>query len=112
MSRSDIDIEYFKKRLIELKDELHTLLDLSQDASSTVVLDQTSVGRLSRMDALQAQAMAEETKRRRKLEIQKIDTALKRMEEGEFGYCIKTGEKIPVERLELDPAAATIVHLP
>ncbi len=111
MSRSDIDIEYFKKRLIERKRELTDLLDLSQEASSTVVLDQTSVGRLSRMDALQAQAMAQETQRRRKLEIQKIDAAFKRMEEGEFGYCIKTGEEIPLQRLELDPAAATIVFL-
>lgn len=112
MSQADIDIEYFKKRLIELKRELVDLLELSQDASSPVVLDQTSVGRLSRMDALQAQAMALETQRRRQLEIQKINAALKRMEDGEYGYCIKTGEEIPLQRLELDPAAATIVSLP
>ncbi len=109
MSRSDIDIEYFKKRLLDLKIELQALLELSQEASSPVALDQTSVGRLSRMDAMQAQAMAQETERRRKVEIQKIDAALKRMEEGEFGFCIKTGEEIPLQRLELDPAAATIV---
>lgn len=109
MSRSDIDLEYFKKRLLDLKIELQALLELSQEASSPVVLDQTSVGRLSRMDAMQAQAMAQETERRRRVEIQKIDAALKRMEEGEYGYCIKTGEEIPAQRLELDPAAATIV---
>ncbi len=110
MSRSDIDIEYFKKRLLRLKQELQALLELSQDASSPVVLDQTSVGRLSRMDAMQAQAMAQETERRRHAEIQKIEAALKRMDEGEYGYCIKTGEEIPIQRLELDPAAATIVQ--
>ena len=110
MSRSDIDIEYFTKRLLTLKHELQALLELSQDASSPVVLDQTSVGRLSRMDAMQAQAMAQETERRRRVEIQKIEAALKRMDEGEYGYCIKTGEEIPLQRLELDPAAATIVQ--
>lgn len=110
MSRSDIDIEYFKKRLLDLKQELQALLELSHDASSPVVLDQTSVGRLSRMDAMQGQAMAQETERRRRVEIQKIEAALKRMDEGEYGYCIKTGEEIPLQRLELDPAAATIVQ--
>jgi len=109
MSRDEIDIEYFKKRLLDKKEELQNLLELSQDASSPVTLDQTSVGRLSRMDALQAQAMALETGRRRSAEIQKIEAALRRMDEGEYGYCIRTGEKIPLERLELDPAAATIV---
>jgi len=110
MSRPDIDIEYFKKRLLDLKHELLALLELSQEASSTVVLDQTSVGRLSRMDAMQAQAMAQETERRRRVQIQKIEAALKRMDEGEYGYCVKTGEEIPLKRLELDPAAATIVQ--
>jgi len=109
MSRPELDIEYFKTRLEDNKRELLDLLDLSQEASSTVKLDQTSVGRLSRMDALQAQAMAQETARRRRTEIQKIEAALKRIEEGEFGYCIKTGEEIPLKRLQLDPAAATIV---
>ena len=110
MSRPDIDIEYFTKRLLTLKHELQGLLELSQGASSPVVLDQTSVGRLSRMDAMQAQAMAQETERRRRVEIQKIEAALRRMDEGEYGYCIKTGEEIPLQRLELDPAAATIVQ--
>ncbi len=110
MGLSDSEIKFFKERLIDHRSELQELLELSHEASSTVVLDQTSVGRLSRMDALQAQAMAQETKRRRHTEIQKIDAALKRMEEGEYGYCLRTGEEIPRERLELDPAAATIVQ--
>ena len=110
MGLSDDDIEHFKQRLIEKKSEIKTLLELSQDASSPVKLDQTSVGRLSRMDAMQAQAMAQETQRRRHAEVQKIEAALRRIEEGEYGYCLKTGEEIPVQRLELDPAAATIVQ--
>ncbi len=110
MSLSDKEIDYFKQRLIEKRSEVQALLELSQGASSPVVLDQTSVGRLSRMDAMQAQAMALETERRRQTEIQKIEAALRRIEEGEYGYCMITGEEIPTQRLELDPAAATIVQ--
>lgn len=109
MPLSDEDIRRFTKKLLAKKQELEDLLVLSSEAIAPVTLDQTSVGRLSRMDALQAQAMAQENERRRKSEIQKINSALQRIEEGEYGYCIRTGEEIPRERLELDPAAPTIV---
>ena len=61
------------------------------------------------MDALQSQAMAQETARRRQLDIKRIDAALMRLEEGEYGYCATCGEMIPRGRLELDPAAVTCV---
>ena len=109
MALSDEDVREFKKQLLVKKQELENLLKLASAATAPVELDQTSVGRLSRMDAMQAQAMAQENERRRKTEIQKIMSALQRIEEGEYGYCIKTGEEIPRERLELDPAAPTIV---
>lgn len=110
MALSEEDIRHFAKQLHEKKRELEDLVALAAEASAPVALDQTSVGRLSRMDAIQAQAMAQENERRRKSEIQKIMSALQRIEEGEYGYCIKTGEEIPRERLELDPAAPTIVN--
>lgn len=74
-----------------------------------VELDQTRVGRLSRMDALQNQAMALEAERRRRLELQRIDASLKRLEAGDYGYCVACGERIPVRRLELDPTLPTCV---
>ena len=49
------------------------------DNSRPVELDQTKVGRLSRMDAMQSQAMAKETQRRRKNDITRIDAAIKRI---------------------------------
>ena len=49
--------------------------------------------------------MSLEAKRRRQVELQKITAALQRMEEGEYGYCLRCGEEIAVKRLELDPGA-------
>ena len=108
----DIDTGYFRAKLRAARAELEELLAISAKDSATVELDQTSVGRLSRMDAMQRQAMALETERRRLREIQRIDAALKRIEQGEYGFCVASGEPIPVARLELDPAAATLALKP
>ena len=107
---SDDDIRNFKDRLIAMQHEINALLETGDDETGPVQLDQTSVGRLSRMDALQRQAMAQETERRRHNDLRRIAAALKRIEDGEYGYCISSGEPIPRARLELDPAAATIVR--
>ncbi len=74
-----------------------------------VELDQQSVGRLSRMDAMQQQAMADAEGRRRKADIARIDAALVRIEEGEFGWCLSCGEAIAPARLEVDPMAAQCI---
>ena len=71
--------------------------------------DQQVQGRLSRMDALQGQAMAQATIQRRRVEIAQIDAALRRMEAGEFGYCVECGDDIAPKRLELNPAIARCV---
>lgn len=69
----------------------------------TVMLDQQAVGRLSRMDALQNQAMAHAQARNRQIERQRIHAALKRLDAGEYGYCTDCGEEISPKRLEADP---------
>lgn len=61
------------------------------------------------MDALQGQAMAKETERRRGVELQRIASALARIEDEDFGYCVTCGEEIPLQRLELDPAVTTCI---
>lgn len=78
---------------------------LGEAGQATVELDQQAVGRLSRMDALQNQAMAQANAARRKVERTRLHAALARMEEGEFGYCDDCGDQIAKGRLELDPAA-------
>ena len=94
-----------ESRLAEL--QLHD--KTNADSRNTVVLDQTSVGRLSRMDAMKQQAMANATRQNRTAEIQAIKNALLRLEEGEYGYCDDCGEDIPAKRLELSPTAVRCV---
>lgn len=103
------DIASIKARLMRQMQELEAVRSVSRDASAVVQLDQQSVGRLSRMDALQSQAMAQETERRRQVELRKIKAALVRIDEGEYGFCVVCGEEIARARLDLDPAAATCI---
>ncbi|MEK9646185.1 MAG: TraR/DksA C4-type zinc finger protein [Alphaproteobacteria bacterium] len=91
------------------REELAGLLTSAAEASALVELDQQVQGRLSRMDALQGQEMAKATAERRKLEISQIDAALKRMDEGDYGFCVAFGEEIARKRLELNPAIARCV---
>lgn len=69
-----------------------------------VELDQSSVGRVSRIDALQAQQMALATERNRSQELVRIDAALGRIVDGSYGECPDCGEEIAIKRLEFDPA--------
>lgn len=101
--------DYFSALLQSRLEALELQDKTNADSRDTVVLDQTSVGRLSRMDAMQQQAMAQATRQKRTAEAQAIKNALLRMEEGEFGYCEGCGEKIPAKRLELTPTAVRCV---
>lgn len=102
-------LKEFRKTLEARRDAIVEVHEKSADSRAPVELDQTTQGRLSRMDALQVQAMALETDRRRELELQRIEHALQRIDEGEFGYCITCGEEIESKRLEHDAAAPTCV---
>ncbi len=99
------DPKKMKKRLMAERDDIRQLTQLTIDDRKPVELDQNAVGRLSRMDAIQVQAMAQETERRREVEVQRIDAALIRIEEGEYGYCTRCGDEIPAKRLDFNPSA-------
>lgn len=90
---------------MEQRDMLLEVSESSKEAAETVELDQARVGRVSRMDALQAQAMAKESNRRRQLALQRIASALQRIEADDYGYCAQCDEQIMANRLEADPAA-------
>lgn len=108
-ARNDIDISALKEKLLAQQREILDDSASSEDARRPVELDQTSVGRLSRMDALQNQAMALETDRRRHVELQHIEAALKRIDDGDYGECLNCGEDIAPKRLEIDPTAAICI---
>ena len=85
--------------------ELHSISALSQTDRAPVELDQQSVGRVSRIDSLQVQAMAHASEGRRLVRIRQLQFALKRLHDQEFGYCVSCGEFIGIARLDIDPAA-------
>jgi len=101
----EAEADRFKKMLEARRDELKALSSGSADARKPVELDQQSVGRLSRQDALQQQAMANAQEARRANENRKIDAALARIADGEYGWCEDCGEAIAIKRLEIDPTA-------
>lgn len=105
-----VDLEAARKALLARREELTALSEISADSRQAVMLDQQSVGRLSRMDALQAQAMAQANERHRRAELSRIDSALRRIDEDEYGSCLKCGEEILENRLKADPAASFCVE--
>ena len=104
-----LDVEAMRRRLLAEREALLGARAATADARNPVELDQTSVGRLSRMDAMQQQAMALATERRRATALARIDAALARVEAGEYGWCIQCGEPIAPRRLALGPALPTRV---
>jgi DnaK suppressor protein len=102
---ASVNTEIFKEKLLARREELNGLSALSRESRDTVMLDQQSVGRLSRMDALQGQAMALATEERREQERVRIEAALRRIETGAYGFCVKCEEEIELRRLEFNPAA-------
>lgn len=106
---ADPDLDWFREELLRRQRELEALSDMASQSRETVTLDQSSVGRVSRIDALQQQAMALATERNRERDLQRIKTALVRLDEGEFGYCVTCGEEIAEKRLRFDPAVPTCV---
>lgn len=103
--RDDIDIDVFKKRLEQRLAEITG----AGGAIDPVELDQARAGRLTRMDAMQQQAMAQAASRLAAVEEQRIRTALERIATGEYGYCIRCEEDIAEGRLQADPSVLTCI---
>ncbi|KAG1385229.1 TraR/DksA C4-type zinc finger protein [Achromobacter xylosoxidans] len=83
---------------------LNAQLDDAKEAASVVHLDQSSVGRLTRMDAMQQQAMALDFRERLATRRRRVAAALQRVENGTFGLCCRCGEDIDPARLNADAA--------
>ena len=102
--REDLDLNEYQ-RLLEVRlSAIQHERDAQRKEGAPVELDQTKVGRLSRMDAMQQQAMAQAATRRTEVELQRIRTALSRLRTGDYGYCLNCEEEIAEGRLRVDPA--------
>ena len=107
--RKVINLQALKKKLLARRQEIINVAARSEKSRQPVQLDQTSIGRLSRMDSIQFQSMALETNRRRQAELQHIKAALRRIENDDFGECQICGEYIKAKRLEIDPCTSSCI---
>lgn len=97
------ELARYRNKLLASQESLREAVQTDKDATRPVELDQTRQGRLSRMDAMQAQQMAQAVARRREQQLRRVDGALKRIDSGDFGYCFRCGEAISAKRLDADP---------
>ena len=95
--------------LIARQAELEQEAKANADSRDTVELQQDSVGRLSRMDAMQQQEMAKASEVHRSQELRRIDAAMARIAAGDYGYCVQCDEAIAPKRLEIDPAVVLCI---
>lgn len=99
-------------QLSELKQELeqelarlHRSMATTRDATRPVELDQSSIGRLSRVDAIQSQQLSKGLHEREQQREAQILEALERMAGGSYGRCVACGGAIPYGRLLVMPEA-------
>ncbi len=107
--RDNIDLEYFERCLRERLETIISTQKNQKEEAAPVKLDQARVGRLSRMDAMQQQAMSQAAVRLADLERQRIKSALDRIQSEEYGYCITCDEEIAEGRLRFDPSILTCI---
>ena len=98
-----------KKILLEEQASLLEQDISDKDIRAPQELDQTRVGRLSRMDAMQMQAMASASYERRKTRLVRIEQALKRLETEDYGFCRNCDDPIEEKRLNFDPTIQVCV---
>jgi DnaK suppressor protein len=107
--RSD-QLRELRAILVQRLESVQAASDAAAESRRPVELDQTSVGRLSRMDALQMQAMAHAAEGLRFREAERIKATIARIDAGEYGYCVVCGEEIAPKRLAVDPTIATCIR--
>lgn len=99
-------IEHYRELMQQQLAKTVTALELSAtNDSGAVQLDQTRVGRLSRMDAMQQQALSQSLKERLMRNRRRLEAALERVNNGSFGLCCRCQDELEPERLESEPAA-------
>ena len=97
-----------QQQLQNLETEINDSLESSDDTTNPISPD-SSIGRLTRLDALQSQQMSFEARRRLKKRLKNVQKALQLMEDGKYGICMKCQDEIPVGRLESMPEARVCV---
>lgn len=104
---ADEQLEELKEILLQALRKLQRSMELTDEAAKPVELDQMSVGRLSRMDSLQNQALSSNLQDRERARLAGILSALERIEKRTYGLCEECGGGIQYGRLLVFPEAVT-----
>ena len=106
---SPAQLQQLKDNLHARREELTELLLQREQTAKPVILDQNSVGRVSRIDAIQQQKMAEANKFQAQQELKKITSALQQLHDEDYGDCLTCGEAIGFPRLQVKPTATLCI---
>ena len=104
-----LDVTFFQQLIDSEITELRALSSNSRESRAPVQLDQQSVGRLSRMDAMQQQSMDVAREERRQARLAALASARRWIDSDDYGYCLGCGEEIAEARLKIDPAVTLCV---
>ena len=99
----------FRHALEEKRRDLENQLQIGDDAAQPVSLDQQSVGRVSRVDAIQQQQMALAGREQAAGQLRQVVQALQRIDDGVYGICLRCDEPIAAARLQAQPYARLCV---
>jgi DnaK suppressor protein len=97
----------FRAELERQLAKLKKSMTVTDESLKTVELDQAAVGRLSRMDSLQNQALAKGLRERENARLNFIQEAIRRLAAGTYGVCIECGGRVAVGRLFVFPESGT-----
>lgn len=98
-------MEDFRRRLQAAKEAADALLESSAAGSKPVEASGSTIGRLTRMDAIQVQAMEQMNRRQLEIRRQQVEAALRSFEDGTYGLCRNCRGPIALQRLEALPEA-------
>ena len=102
-------ITQLQTQLIAQQKELAELLRNADATTKPVTLDQQSVGRVSRIDAIQQQQMALANQKQTSDMLKGIELALRRIGDASYGDCQECGEPIAYARLQAQPFASLCI---
>jgi DnaK suppressor protein len=98
-------IQELLQQMQTAKSALEQQLSFNASASEPVQLDQSAVGRVSRIDAIQQQHMAVSTRQQAQKRLVRLNAAIKAIDKEEYGYCQDCDEPINHKRLQVKPEA-------
>ena len=104
-----VEKQDIKKRILEeLKKTEEAILDYKE--STKPISPENAIGRVSRMDAINNKSVVEAALRKAEEKLNKLKLVLNKVDDADFGICIRCGEPIPIGRVLLMPQSRNCVR--